>query len=126
MNPEQWLSLKWNGGSTMSDRWLNQSKIIQQSWKTYQDTLMINSVALKRGLDEQGYKLFWLYRVYREPSAKARERYKKIIRDTDKTYLVWMDGEEYQYKELTWTTNDTKDRDENLEKQYVNICVEYK
>ena len=29
MNPEQWLSLKWNGGSTMSDRWLNQSKIIQ-------------------------------------------------------------------------------------------------
>lgn len=29
MNPEQWLSIKWNGGSTMSDRWLNQSKIIQ-------------------------------------------------------------------------------------------------
>lgn len=29
MNPEQWLSLKWNDGSTMSDRWLNQSKIIQ-------------------------------------------------------------------------------------------------
>ena len=34
MNPEQWLSLKWNGGSTMSDRWLNQSKIIQKSKKT--------------------------------------------------------------------------------------------
>ena len=33
MNPEQWLSLKWNGGSTMSDRWLNQSKIIQYEWK---------------------------------------------------------------------------------------------
>lgn len=31
MNPEQWLSLKWNGGSTMSDRWLNQSKIIQDA-----------------------------------------------------------------------------------------------
>lgn len=31
MNPEQWLSLKWNGGSTMSDRWLNQSKIIHYS-----------------------------------------------------------------------------------------------
>lgn len=31
MNPEQWLSLKWNGGSTMSDRWLNQSKIIQEN-----------------------------------------------------------------------------------------------
>ena len=34
MNPEQWLSLKWNGGSTMSDRWLNQSKIIQRRIKT--------------------------------------------------------------------------------------------
>lgn len=33
MNPEQWLSLKWNGGSTMSDRWLNQSKIIQAECK---------------------------------------------------------------------------------------------
>lgn len=33
MNPEQWLSLKWNGGSTMSDRWLNQSKIIHMSGK---------------------------------------------------------------------------------------------
>ena len=32
MNPEQWLSLKWNGGSTMSDRWLNQSKIIQSGY----------------------------------------------------------------------------------------------
>ena len=31
MNPEQWLSLKWNGGSTMSDRWLNQSKIIHKN-----------------------------------------------------------------------------------------------
>ena len=35
MNPEQWLSLKWNGGSTMSDRWLNQSKIIQRIGKKF-------------------------------------------------------------------------------------------
>ena len=33
MNPEQWLSLKWNGGSTMSDRWLNQSKIIHSVFR---------------------------------------------------------------------------------------------
>lgn len=41
MNPEQWLSLKWNGGSTMSDRWLNQSKIIHFCdfgfYKTFKD-----------------------------------------------------------------------------------------
>ena len=39
MNPEQWLSLKWNGGSTMSDRWLNQSKIIQFYNKDYYEEI---------------------------------------------------------------------------------------
>ena len=39
MNPEQWLSLKWNGGSTMSDRWLNQSKIIHYI-RNRKDSLM--------------------------------------------------------------------------------------
>ena len=45
MNPEQWLSLKWNGGSTMSDRWLNQSKIIQMFGKSGIDYLDDESVA---------------------------------------------------------------------------------
>lgn len=39
MNPEQWLSLKWNGGSTMSDRWLNQSKIIQLGYQDIKTSL---------------------------------------------------------------------------------------
>ena len=39
MNPEQWLSLKWNGGSTMSDRWLNQSKIIHNTENSLVDLL---------------------------------------------------------------------------------------
>ena len=43
MNPEQWLSLKWNGGSTMSDRWLNQSKIIQAKRRTEQEQYEIIS-----------------------------------------------------------------------------------
>gem|GEM_PF-6935263 len=41
MNPEQWLSLKWNGGSTMSDRWLNQSKIIQKKVFIFSKTMII-------------------------------------------------------------------------------------
>ena len=43
MNPEQWLSLKWNGGSTMSDRWLNQSKIIHQIPQTGKVGLFIEN-----------------------------------------------------------------------------------
>lgn len=46
MNPEQWLSLKWNGGSTMSDRWLNQSKIIH--------ALQVNLVRLRKTLARFG------------------------------------------------------------------------
>lgn len=47
MNPEQWLSLKWNGGSTMSDRWLNQSKIIHlfqdfMCWSLTQYAMFVN------------------------------------------------------------------------------------
>lgn len=44
MNPEQWLSLKWNGGSTMSDRWLNQSKIIQsEEFLSYKSIVHMNN-----------------------------------------------------------------------------------
>ena len=41
MNPEQWLSLKWNGGSTMSDRWLNQSKIIHSVKSSFFETRLL-------------------------------------------------------------------------------------
>ena len=52
MNPEQWLSLKWNGGSTMSDRWLNQSKIIQLLQNTQYN---INEIAQIIGYDNPLY-----------------------------------------------------------------------
>ena len=42
MNPEQWLSLKWNGGSTMSDRWLNQSKIFKEKEKVRKQIDILN------------------------------------------------------------------------------------
>ena len=50
MNPEQWLSLKWNGGSTMSDRWLNQSKIIHKKncSKNYKQNTHLNYIRCKR------------------------------------------------------------------------------
>ena len=44
MNPEQWLSLKWNGGSTMSDRWLNQSKIIHGPAIAIKNNIKISSL----------------------------------------------------------------------------------
>lgn len=59
MNPEQWLSLKWNGGSTMSDRWLNQSKIIHApEWSVYKRKVL-NRIAHEMKVKDvwQGDKL---------------------------------------------------------------------
>ena len=55
MNPEQWLSLKWNGGSTMSDRWLNQSKIIHAksaeiAKKSLKTGISVKELVLEEGL----------------------------------------------------------------------------
>ena len=60
MNPEQWLSLKWNGGSTMSDRWLNQSKIIHLYFsRVFQKT---------KGISPSEYRKNISQRVFNSPS----------------------------------------------------------
>lgn len=63
MNPEQWLSLKWNGGSTMSDRWLNQSKIIQVYHKfstfSFENLFVVNLLYQRLGaIFMSRYQLF--------------------------------------------------------------------
>lgn len=71
-----------------------------ENWGTFQETLMVKSDVLNSGLDELDLKLFWLFRVYREPSPKARERYEGIMHSSDRTYLVWLEGEHFNYKML--------------------------
>ena len=56
MNPEQWLSLKWNGGSTMSDRWLNQSKIIHTTLDTYSHMYGNSQKDVADQLDPKNFK----------------------------------------------------------------------
>lgn len=69
-------------------------------WGTYQETLMINSGRLCVGLDEHNLKMFWLFRVYRAPSSKARECYDQIKHSTDRTFIVWKEKEKFRHKEL--------------------------
>lgn len=59
MNPEQWLSLKWNGGSTMSDRWLNQSKIIQFEFEYPDDKMIELSKRIKLIVDDKSRYTDW-------------------------------------------------------------------
>lgn len=71
-----------------------------ENWGTYQSTLTITNDSLQNGLEEYGYEMFWLFRVFREPSPKAIERYKEIKSYSDKTYIVWRIEQEYAYKEI--------------------------
>ncbi len=71
-----------------------------ENWGTYQKILLINNDLLIKRLNKQDYKLFWLFRIYREPSPKARERYAEIMHSTDRTYIIWKEGELFKFKEL--------------------------
>ena len=97
------MGIVYGDGFTYSD---NKGNIIAcyssdgENWGTYQKTLIVNNDALNNGLEKMNLRLFWLFRVYREPAPKARERYEKIMHSTDKTYFVWRDGEKFNYREL--------------------------
>lgn len=71
-----------------------------ENWGTHQNTLTIDADAMHIGLAANKYKMFWLYRLYKEPSPKARERFPDIQHSTDRTYLVWKEGEVFRSKEL--------------------------
>ncbi len=62
--------------------------------------MTIDADAIQKGLAAEKYKMFWLYRLYREPSPKATERFPNIQHSTDRTYLVWKEGEGFKSKEL--------------------------
>ena len=74
MNPEQWLSLKWNGGSTMSDRWLNQSKIIHivNPMIIEEEQPLLNDVL-------QNYKFFISYNDFSETTKECFKDLKNYI-----------------------------------------------
>lgn len=60
---------------------------------TYQEILSINKNTLTEGLNDSNLQMVWLFRIYRVPSFKARERYEDIASGSDMTYLVWLDDD---------------------------------
>lgn len=69
MNPEQWLSLKWNGGSTMSDRWLNQSKIIHYNFSLFQIWCKISDFY---------YKMYYTLNIFMSRFSNILEKKEQI------------------------------------------------
>ena len=71
-----------------------------EKWGTFQQTLMINYDRLMSGLTEAELMPVWLFRLYREPSPKARERFENLMHSSDKSFMVWQEGNQFRFKEL--------------------------
>lgn len=72
-----------------------------ENWKNQQKCLLMDEKTLGNALDRNQYRMFWLFRVYRSPSNKAYETFgRDIMHDTDRSFVVWLDGDEYKYVEL--------------------------
>ncbi len=74
---------------------------VGENWKNQQQCLLMDMGTLRNALEQNQYKMFWLFRVYRSPSRKAYEVFGgDIMHNTDRTFVIWYDIEEYKYVEL--------------------------
>lgn len=71
-----------------------------ENWGTMQKALLVDSTVLSSGLKDYNLKLFWLFRDYRIPSSKARERFENIKSYSDRTFIVWNEDDGFKYMEL--------------------------
>lgn len=72
-----------------------------ETCKNHQNCLLIDSDILSNAMEENEYKIFWLFRVYRCPSNKAYEEFGSLIEhSTDRTFVVWKEDKTYKSIEL--------------------------
>ena len=72
-----------------------------ENWKNQQTCLLMSTDALNKALEQNQYRMFWLFRVYRAPSHKAYETFNnQIMHDTDRNFTVWFEGDECKFVEL--------------------------
>lgn len=104
-----------------------------EHWGTMQKALRVNYPALCGGMEQNHYKLFWLFRDLREPSYKARERFENMMDCSDRTFVVWMEDDAFKYKELkeikpitkaAESTIGTTDILESLLRKYIDVNEE--
>lgn len=68
--------------------------------ENFQYNILVNKKDLESGLEKNGYRMFWLFRVARRPSYIARERFQNIYDEAAHTFLVWFEDEKCRYKYL--------------------------
>ena len=96
-----------------------------EKWGTFQETLMINYDRLMSGLTEAELMPVWLFRLYREPSPKARERFDNLMHSSDKTFMVWQEGSQFRFKELLPLEPERNDQTVNVDFNLESILKRY-
>lgn len=96
-----------------------------ERWGTFQQTLMINYDRLMSGLTEAELMPVWLFRLYREPSPKARERFDNLMHSSDKTFMVWQEGNQFRFKELLPLEPERNDQTVNVDFNLESILKRY-
>lgn len=94
-----------------------------ERWGTFQQTLMINYDRLMSGLTEAELMPVWLFRLYREPSPKARERFDNLMHSSDKTFMVWQEGNQFRFKELLPLEPERNDQTVNVDFNLECLCI---
>ncbi len=57
----------------------------------------------------------WLFRSYKEPSPKAREKFDNLVHSSDKTFMVWQEGDQLRFKELLPLEPERNDQTANVD-----------
>ena len=86
-----------------------------EKWGTYQETLMINYDRLMSGLTGLELMPVWLFRSYKEPSPKASEKFDNLVHSSDKTFMVWQEGDQLRFKELLPLEPERNDQTANVD-----------
>lgn len=79
----------------------------------------------KSGLTEAELMPVWLFRLYREPSPKARERFDKLMHSSDKTFMVWQEENQFRFKELLPLEPERNDQTVNVDFNLESIFKKY-
>lgn len=87
----------------------------EENLASIQKILKIKRDYLNMGLEKENLKMFWLFRICRSASHKARERFKDIMFDHDRTYLVWEDNNRYCYKTIQLDFENDSDSEEDID-----------
>lgn len=74
---------------------------VGEIYESQQETLLVDTNVFEERIKNSEYWMFWIFRQLKEPSLKATEHYGDgIYCRSDRTFIVWFDGDKCVSKEL--------------------------